>query len=224
MLSNYFPDFSSRWGPIIAGVLVCPPWVWFAVRTQNCLRTITRRTVPFPTRTIWLLKILAIIVGAGNVGGVLSDVGLPWPFAVVAAGAVVFVALRENVTDIVPAPPPQTVPAYQPSWQEYRRLRKNAKCSLIAFVVLPVGFAIVMRAVEARLSEGAQAFLSVGFVGTWLASGGVANYYNWKLQRWVCPRCGRFFRGFWGRPWTPKHCVYCDLPLWTEGPEDAQRS
>jgi hypothetical protein len=223
MLSNYFPDSSSRWGPIIAGVVVCPPWVWLAVRTQNCLRTITRRTVPFPTRTIWLLKILAIIVGAGNVGGVLSAVGLPWPFAVVAAGAVVFVALRENVTDIVPATPTQTVSAYQTSWQEYRRLRKNAKYSLIALGISFVALVVVVGTAEHYLPGAAQAALSIGFLIAWVALMIIGGYHDWKLRRWPCPRCGRAFRGFWALPWMPKRCVYCGLPRWTEDPGDVHR-
>jgi hypothetical protein len=223
MSPNYFSDSASRWGPIIAGVVVCPPWVWFAVRTQNCLRTITRRTVPFPARTIWLLKVLGIIVGAGNVGGVLSAIGLPWPLALVGAGAVVFVALRERVTDIVPARPPQTVPAYQSSWQEYRCLRKNARYSLIAVGISFVALMVVMATAESHFSGTAQTALSVGFLIAWVALMFIGGYHDWRLRRWPCPRCGRAFRGFWALPWMPKRCVYCGLPRWTEDPSDVHR-
>jgi hypothetical protein len=34
-------------------------------------------------RTVWLIKILALIVGGGNVAGILADVGIPWFLAIV---------------------------------------------------------------------------------------------------------------------------------------------
>ncbi|HKN62366.1 MAG TPA: hypothetical protein VJW93_14390 [Candidatus Acidoferrales bacterium] len=153
----------------------------------------------------------------------MSAVGLPWPFAVVAAGAVVFVALREKVTDIVPAPPPQTVSAYQSSWQQYRRLRKNARYSLIAFGISFVALGVAMRTAERHLSETTQAALSIGFLIALVALMIIGGYHDWKLRRWPCPRCGRAFRGFWAVPWMPKRCVYCGLPRWTEDPGDVHR-
>jgi hypothetical protein len=45
-----------------------------------------------------------------------------------------------------------------------------------------------------------------------LASIGFMSLKQLKWLRWPCPRYGCAFRGFWGRPWLPKNCVYCGLP------------
>jgi hypothetical protein len=59
--------------------------------------------MPFPKRTIWLIKILAQIVGAGGVFEVLADLTSPWYFAVESAGSVIFLGLKENVQEVVPS-------------------------------------------------------------------------------------------------------------------------
>jgi hypothetical protein len=45
-----------------------------------------------------------------------------------------------------------------------------------------------------------------------LAAASFMGVKQLKWLRWPCPRCGSAFRGFWGRPWLPKNCVYCGLP------------
>jgi hypothetical protein len=66
----------QKWLVTIASLIVLPPWVWLAVRTKNCLQVITVRSIPFPKRTIWLIKILALIIGAGGVFGVTTELGM----------------------------------------------------------------------------------------------------------------------------------------------------
>lgn len=78
---------------------------------------------PFPKRTIRLVKILALIVGATGVMGALSEIGLAWYFAAVPAAAVVFLALKEKVEEVVILRPPSTRASYLPAWESYLRLR-----------------------------------------------------------------------------------------------------
>jgi hypothetical protein len=56
----------EKWLPLVAPLLVLPPWIWLAVRTQHCLQVITVHSIPFPKRTIWLVKTLALIVAVGG--------------------------------------------------------------------------------------------------------------------------------------------------------------
>ena len=64
---------------LIAPLIVLPPWIWMAVRTQHCLQIITAHTIPIVKRTIWLVKTLALIVGVGGLFGAVVQVGMPWP-------------------------------------------------------------------------------------------------------------------------------------------------
>lgn len=68
--------------PAIASLVVLPPWIWLAVRTKNCLQAITAHSIPFPKRTIWLIKMLALIIGAGGVLGAAPELGMPWLVAI----------------------------------------------------------------------------------------------------------------------------------------------
>src|ERR1700680_1790441 len=90
------PQFLENWLPLVAPLLVLPLWIWLAVRTRHCLQIISAHTIPFPRRTIWLIKILALIVGGGGVAGAAVAAGIPWFFAILLAGVVLFFALREN--------------------------------------------------------------------------------------------------------------------------------
>jgi len=101
-LLNLLADWTKAIGLLAAGLLVCPPWVWLAVRTEQCLEVITGKSIPFSKRKIWLIKILALMVGAGNVWGILAEIGSPWILAIVPAGIIVFFSLRDNVSEIVP--------------------------------------------------------------------------------------------------------------------------
>jgi len=181
-----------------------------AVRTQHCLQVITTHSIPFRKRTIWLIKILALIVGAGGVLGVAAQLGLPWFLAVLLAGPVIFFALRENVKDVIPPKPVQDASAHVASWQQYRHIRNAYLQSWKWF-----GAAFLMLLVSAALANRLPGIFQTGLLSISLAAmvGSVAVMYVKHLRwiRWACPRCGCAFRGFWGRPWLPKSCVYCGL-------------
>jgi hypothetical protein len=87
----------QKWLPAIASLIVVPPWVWLAVRTKDCLQIITVRSIPFQKRTIWLIKILALIVGAGGVFGAATELGTSWLFGALLSGVVIFAALKDSV-------------------------------------------------------------------------------------------------------------------------------
>jgi hypothetical protein len=197
--------------PLVGSLLVLPPWVWLAVRTEQCLQIISSRTIPYPKRTIWLIKILALIVGAGGVLGVAAQVRLPWFFAILPAGVVVFFGLRENVQEIIPPKPNQDASAYQSSWQQYRRLRSDYMRSWrwlgVAGVLL-----ILLTAFADKLPNPIRIGLFVLWLVAALASVAVMYVRQLKWIRWPCPRCGCAFRGLLWRPLTPKTCVYCGLP------------
>jgi len=200
----------GKWGPIIGGVIVLPVWVWTAVQTTKCLRVITRHSIPYKRRTVWLIKILALVVGAGGVVGVLLDAGIPWFLAALPAGLIVFFAVREPVAEIIPPKPIQDTSAYESAWREYHRSRRIGRRwgSLPLTVFL---FVFVLFALGQKLPESVRsALLAVCFMAL-VASSVVAAVHQWKWYHWPCPRCGCSFRGVW-RWWLPKHCVYCGLP------------
>lgn len=201
----------QKWLPTIAPLIVLPPWIWLAVRTKNCLQVITVHSVPFPKRTIWLIKMLALIIGAGGVFGATTELGTPWFLAIVPAGTVVFFALRERVEEVIPPKPVQDAFVYRSSWEEYRKLRTAYLRSCVwpgaAFLSL-----IRMSAFADKLPNAVQIGLFAFCLVALIATGAVAGIKQLKWLRWPCPRCGCSFRGFWSRPWLPKTCVYCGLP------------
>ena len=198
-------------GPLLAGFVVCPPWVWLAVQTKQCLQVITSRSIPFTKRKIWLIKILALIVGAGNVWGILAEIGTPWFLAMVPAGIVAYFSLGEDVSEIVPPKPIQDPAVHQSAWREYWRLRDSYKRSGLGFVAAFI-LIILVRLVGAKLPESLQIGLFAICLAAFFVSIAVMSFNQWKWLRWRCPRCGCSFRGAWGRLWLPKKCVYCGLP------------
>ena len=142
--------------------------------------------------------------------GAAVAAGIPWFFAILLAGVVLFFALRENVEEIIPPKPNQDASAYPSSWQRYRRLRTDYMRSWRWFgctgllLVLSVAFAD-------KLSNPLRVGLFTLCAVAVLASIAVMNLKQLKWLRWPCPRCGCAFRGLWWRPWMPKNCVYCGL-------------
>jgi hypothetical protein len=217
-------DPGDRWVLALASLVVCTAWVWVAVRTRSALDIISRRVIPYSARTIWLVKIVAIIIGAGSVVGLLSRIGLPWPVALMPAAAVVAVALSDKVEAVVPPTPPQDAENYRSSWQECMRLRRSAMRAGImtgaAFVVTISLFVIS----GTYFREPVQSVVFVLCALLMLLSMFIWNYEIWKWTRWPCPRCGCSYRGYWGKPWLPKRCAYCGLPRWSENPDDTPRA
>jgi hypothetical protein len=218
---TYFAAYDDRFdklGPICAGALICPLWIWLAVRSTNALRVLTNNTIPFATRAIWITKIIALVVGAGGLFSLLGDLGLSWYLAVLPAGLVVFFALRDKVRGIVSPIPAQTAFAYRSSWEGYRNLRTNARRWWVAFGIASLGI-VVVGIVNNFSSQNLQIVFPVfgfAFIACWAGIG----FTQFKLARWPCPRCGNSFRGFWGTPFMPGKCCYCGLPRWQDDPSD----
>jgi hypothetical protein len=211
MATSLNPDVIENWAKAIGLLMVLPPWIWMAVRTGNCLRFVTRGSIPYRKRTIWLIKILALIVGGGSVAGAAAGFGAPTFVAVVAAGLVVVASLTEKVVDVALPKPMQDPSAYRSAWQEYWRVRRVARRWIVgpspAFVLL----VLALVALGQKLPEVVWSMLmAICFVAI-VASMMVASVHQWKWLRWRCPRCGCSFRGSW-RWWMPKNCVYCGLP------------
>ena len=196
--------------PLVGLLFVLPPWIWLAVRTEHCLLVITSGTIPFPRRTIWLAKTLALIVGAGGLLGAVAQLRVPWFLAISSAVVVVFFALRENVHEIIPPRPNREASAYQLAWQHYRHLRSDYMKSWKWFIGTST-LLIVLTAFADKLPKSVLVVLFAFCLVAVLASIGIMNIKQLKWLRWPCPRCGCAFRGFWWRPWMPKHCVYCGL-------------
>jgi hypothetical protein len=196
--------------PAIASLVVLPPWIWLAVRTKNCLQAITAHSIPFPKRTIWLIKMLALIIGAGGVLGAAPELGMPWLVAIMLSSTVVFFAVRERVQEVVPPKPVQDYSAYQASWRQCRQLRSTYMWSCTWFGAIGVAL-ILVAAFADRLPKTVQIGLFPLCLVAAIAAIAVMSYRQLKWLRWPCPRCGCAFRGLW-RPWLPRNCVYCGLP------------
>jgi hypothetical protein len=198
-------------GPLLAGFVVCPLWVWLAVRTKQCLQVITSHSIPFIKRKIWLIKILALIVGAGNVSGVLAEIGAPWYLAMVPAGIVAYFSLGEDVSEIIPPTPIQDGAVYQLAWREYWRLRDSFRRAGLAFVAAFVSTMVVLLA-DARLPHFVQIVLFTACLVALFVSIAVMSFNRLLWLHWRCPRCGCSFSGAWGNNlWLPKKCAYCGL-------------
>ena len=177
----------SKLFPLIASLLVYPLWIWLAVRTKHFLQIVTRRSVPFSKRTIWLVKVLALIIGAGGVFAALDTLGVPWFLAALPAGLIVYLAMQENVQDLVPPRPPQDTATYQLAWTEYWRLRKTAQQSWRWF-----GAAFIMAILLVKFGDGlshpAEIALGAACISAIIGSIVVINLNQLKWMRWPCPR------------------------------------
>ena len=201
----------DKWFPLVASLLVLPPWIWLAVRTRSSLQIISLHTIPYGKRWIWLIKTLALIVGAGGVFGAAAQLGMPWFLAIWLSGTVIFFALRESVQEIIPPKPHQDASAYQSSWRQYRHLRRDYMRSWTWFGAAFLTF-VLIAAFADRLPKTVQIGLYAFCLLAVIASMIVVNLKGLKWLRWPCPRCGCAFRGIWGTPWLPKNCAYCRLP------------
>jgi hypothetical protein len=210
-MENLQQFLQSKLFPLIASMVVYPVWIWLAVRTKHCLQIVTRRSVPFPKRTIWLIKVLALIIAAGGVFAAVNTLGVPWFVTVLPAGLIVYLAIQENVQDLVPPKPPQDTVTYQLAWAEYWRLRNTALQSWRWFGAVFI-MAILLGRFGDGLSHPAQIVLGATCISAIIGLFFVINVNQLKWMRWPCPRCGCSFGGFWGRPWLPKRCAYCGLP------------
>jgi len=209
-------SFLQTWFPAIGYLIVLPPWIWMSVRTKNCLKFVTMYIIPFSKRTIWLMKILALIVGAGGMFGFATELGMPWYLAILPAGLIIYWSLRENVQEVMPPKPVQASATYQLSWARYWTLRRAYGRSLIWLgAAFPTTiFAMMLADKLPRIigeSLPAVCFVAVVVLAT------MSGVRQLKFFRWACPRCGCAFNGLWNKPWFPKRCVYCGLPRENRG-------
>ena len=165
---------------------------------------------------VWLIKILALIMGPGNVAGILVDLGTPWFLAVVPAGILVFFSLRENVSEVVPPSPIQDPTVYQSAWREYWRLRGVYKRSALGFVAT-LALVVVASLTGEKLAPSLQNGLFAACLAALFVSIVVMSFHQWKWLHWRCPRCGHSFHGVWGRLRLPKKCANCGLPREEQG-------
>jgi hypothetical protein len=196
---------------LAAPLIVLPPWIWMALRTRHCLQVVTAHSIPFAKRTIWLVKTLALIVGVGGLFVAMAQVGIPWFLAILPGAVILFFALKESVQEVVPPKPSQYAAAYQSAWETYRLLRRDFLRSWrwfgVSFLML-----ILVTPFAHKMDRAVQIGLFAFCIVAVLSSTVVISLKQLKWIRWPCPRCGCAFRGFWGRLWMPKSCVYCGLP------------
>lgn len=208
--------FSQKWPAVLAYLLVLPPWVWLAVRTNDCLGFVTGHRIPFSKRAIWLTKLLALILGAGGLAGALNEVTLPWFLALLPAGIVVLFALTERVEDVVPSEPVQNAAARQLSWNEYWKLRAAYTRSFrwigmaLISAILVFGFANKLPDMVGGIVRG-LCFLVL------VTSFFISGRRQLKFFRWPCPRCGCALSGWWHLRPFPKRCVFCGLQVQPPG-------
>src|SRR5262245_21926428 len=129
---------------IIPALVVVSVWIWASVRTKGALRVISRGVIPYSRRAVWLLKILALIVGGGGVVSLAQELGAPWFLAIALVGVILFFSLKEKVADVVPPRPLQDACTYQMAWREYDRLREAYMRSLRWFAVALVTLILVL--------------------------------------------------------------------------------
>ena len=197
-------------GTWAATLLICPPWIWLAVRTKQFLQAITRHSIPFSKRTIWLIKILALIIGAGNVFGILLDLGASWLVAILPACIIIALSLRENVSQVTHVKLVQGTSSYESHWADYRRLRSAYKLSVL--ILLGIFVSLMLATIVVNVLPPTIGIVTSVVLLTGLgASVGFVAFTSWKWSFWPCPRCGYAFRGRMSL-WLPKNCVHCGLP------------
>ena len=103
---------------------------------------------------------------------------------------------------------------YRAAWQEYRKLR-------ILFPVAFLGwlpFVIVLSAVFSffHLSGNIAGVVWVTLALAWIPFMSISS---WRWANWKCPRCGQAFKWSYDH-FFPKHCHYCNLPMWAESPDE----
>jgi hypothetical protein len=182
-----------------------------AVRTKAFLELITSHRIPFSKRTIWLAKILALIIGAGGVFAALDTLGSTWYLALLPTGAVIFFAFSEHVQEVIPAKPSQDAATYRSSWGRYRALR-SAYVRSFGWVAGAFLCLILTAEVANKFQGAVQTILTIVCLVALLFSLSMNTAGALRFFRWPCPRCGCAFNGIWIGPRFPKKCAYCKLP------------
>jgi hypothetical protein len=99
---------------------------------------------------------------------------------------------------------------YRAAWRKYRRLRLEFPLSIPGWFV----FAMLLSGLF-RLFGWNEKIATV-FILAYIPYTTLV-YVRWN--DWQCPRCGQAFK--WGGDlFFPKHCYYCNLPMWAESPDE----
>jgi FtsH-binding integral membrane protein len=119
-------------------------------------------------------------------------------------GGCAFQGIRSDRKDVVAQPED-----YSANWQAYRRLRNVWWVLLLAWLPSTIVFALISNAVI-RTPAPALVVAAVWLL-TWMVVGAL-------LQRWRCPRCGKWFSltWFYGLGYFARKCVHCGLPKYAK--------
>lgn len=78
MAFEFYKDPFEKPALLLVSLAVFSVRAVLAIRTAKTLKAITREVIPFAPRTIWLIKILALLVAAPGVFESFQNFGLPW--------------------------------------------------------------------------------------------------------------------------------------------------
>jgi hypothetical protein len=99
---------------------------------------------------------------------------------------------------------------YRAAWRRYRRLRLEFPLLIPGWFVFSMSLSGVFR-----LFDWNQRIAMVFILAYIPYMSVVVGQWNY----WQCPRCGKAFK--WsGDLFFPKHCHYCNLPMWVESPDE----
>jgi hypothetical protein len=140
-----------------------------------------------------------------------------WIF-ILGVGAIVslgyFLVIRmekaESRRALLPESEEEARARYRAAWRRYRRLR-------LEFPLLIPGWFVFSMLLSGlfRLFGWNQKIAMVFILAYIPYMSVVVGQWNY----WQCPRCGKAFK--WsGALFFPKHCHYCDLPMWAESPNE----
>jgi hypothetical protein len=102
---------------------------------------------------------------------------------------------------------------YRAAWRKYRRLRLELPLSVPGWLV----FAMLLSGLF-RLFGWNEKIATV-FILAYIP---YTTFVFVRWNDWQCPRCGQPFK--WGGDlFFPKHCHYCNLPMWAESPDECAK-
>ena len=111
---------------------------------------------------------------------------------------------------LLPESEDEATARYRAAWQKYRRLRILFPLALLGW--LPFGVAVFLVFGLFHWNP----YIATIIVLAWVPS---ISIFGWQWTNWQCPRCGQAFK--WsGDHFFPKHCHYCNLPMWAESPDE----
>ena len=107
---------------------------------------------------------------------------------------------------LVPETEEEARTRYRAAWQKYRRVRLEFPLSIPGWLV----FGMLLSGLFQLFgwNQKIAMVLTLTYIPYMSVVAGRWNY-------WQCPRCGQHFK--WGGDlFFPKHCHYCNLPMWAE--------